>query len=178
MCSIDRLMLRKHGTVIVNWLCWTNSSVGTISILGELNKISVRWFSAQPAPWKSEYVAELLFFCGRELLTNVLIAFAVGRNWSGWVKFGFAFRWRIITKSTPSWCIHCVLWVEKDGAKRVTSKEEYLGCSSTKIILWNYSTGNRRFLRTMYISGSKKFDYYSFTKCVSLYHEKCHCRPR
>ena len=33
---------------------------------------------AQPTPWKSEYIAELLFFCGRELLTNVLIAFAVG----------------------------------------------------------------------------------------------------
>jgi hypothetical protein len=26
---------------------------------------------------KSEYVAELLFYCGRELLTNVLIAFGV-----------------------------------------------------------------------------------------------------
>ena len=34
--------------------------------------------SAQPSPWKSEYVAELLFYCGRELLTNVMIAFAVG----------------------------------------------------------------------------------------------------
>ncbi|CAF1195139.1 unnamed protein product [Rotaria sordida] len=32
---------------------------------------------AQPVPWKSEYVAELLFYCGRELLTNVLIAFAI-----------------------------------------------------------------------------------------------------
>ncbi|CAF4974870.1 unnamed protein product, partial [Rotaria sp. Silwood1] len=32
---------------------------------------------AQPLPWKSEYVAELLFYCGRELLTNVLIAFAM-----------------------------------------------------------------------------------------------------
>ncbi|CAF1407035.1 unnamed protein product [Adineta steineri] len=32
---------------------------------------------AQPIPWKSEYVAELLFYCGRELLTNVLIAFAM-----------------------------------------------------------------------------------------------------
>ncbi len=35
---------------------------------------------AQPIPWKSEYVAELLFYCGRELLTNVLIAFAVSEN--------------------------------------------------------------------------------------------------
>jgi hypothetical protein len=35
---------------------------------------------AQPVPWKSEYVAELLFYCGRELLTNVLIAFAVREN--------------------------------------------------------------------------------------------------
>jgi len=32
---------------------------------------------AQPIPWRSEYVAELLFYCGRELLTNVLIAFAM-----------------------------------------------------------------------------------------------------
>jgi len=32
---------------------------------------------AQPLPWKTEYVAELLFHCGRELLTNVLIAFAM-----------------------------------------------------------------------------------------------------
>ncbi|UJR22070.1 hypothetical protein I4U23_025136 [Adineta vaga] len=32
---------------------------------------------AQPTPWKTEYVAELLFYCGRELLTNVLIAFAM-----------------------------------------------------------------------------------------------------
>jgi len=32
---------------------------------------------AQPSPWKSEYVAELLFYCGRELLTNVMIAFAI-----------------------------------------------------------------------------------------------------
>ncbi|CAF1345149.1 unnamed protein product [Rotaria magnacalcarata] len=32
---------------------------------------------AQPVSWKSEYVAELLFYCGRELLTNVLIAFAM-----------------------------------------------------------------------------------------------------
>jgi hypothetical protein len=32
---------------------------------------------AQPISWKSEYVAELLFYCGRELLTNVLIAFAM-----------------------------------------------------------------------------------------------------
>ncbi|CAF5208763.1 unnamed protein product, partial [Rotaria magnacalcarata] len=31
----------------------------------------------QPVSWKSEYVAELLFYCGRELLTNVLIAFAM-----------------------------------------------------------------------------------------------------
>ncbi|CAF1232724.1 unnamed protein product, partial [Adineta ricciae] len=32
---------------------------------------------AQPTPWKTEYTAELLFYCGRELLTNVLIAFAM-----------------------------------------------------------------------------------------------------
>jgi len=40
-------------------------------------KKNILLFLAQPIPWKSEYVAELLFYCGRELLTNVLIAFAV-----------------------------------------------------------------------------------------------------
>ena len=35
---------------------------------------------AQITPRKCKYVAELLFYCGRELLTNVLIAFAVSEN--------------------------------------------------------------------------------------------------
>ncbi len=51
-------------------------------------------FLAQPIPWKSEYVAELLFYCGRELLTNVLIAFAVRIRFNRIVSILFIFLFR------------------------------------------------------------------------------------
>lgn len=62
---------------------WNSNS--KLALLNELigknkqvrRQFDLRLILAQPTPWKSEYVAELLFFCGRELLTNVLIAFAV-----------------------------------------------------------------------------------------------------
>ena len=57
-------------------LALLNELIGNVDV-HSLQFIARRARLAQPAPWRSEFVAELLFYCGRELLTNVMIAFAV-----------------------------------------------------------------------------------------------------
>ncbi|CAF4007619.1 unnamed protein product [Rotaria sp. Silwood1] len=100
----------KYFFIVLNFL---QLSMGTryfkliLEITSDRHRSGAWENLTQPLPWKSEYIAELLFYCGRELLTNVIIAFAVARQRKTYYE--------IIQTAIEDSFEHCTLVAQRDS---------------------------------------------------------------
>ena len=126
---------------------------------------------AQPAPWRSEFVAELLFYCGRELLTNVMIAFAVSEQHDVFHDRRASLQIKNYHKEYAQ-LVHSLCIVSESEHRTSGVEGLHLGRASTQVLLRNRSDGHRGLIGTLYTRCSTKLDYSSFTERLSVRDEK------